>query len=485
MNADLESLRRDLAEPLPHPDAAQRAAWAARAADWALTHFATLPDQPVGTTATRAAMEALLREPPPEAGQDFNSVLHEFETRVTPHAFRTNHPRFLAFVPSAPCFPAVLAEWLCAAANFFCGVWLEAPGPTQVELLVLDWFKDFLGCPAGAGGVLTSGGSEANLTALVVARDRLPAADRRLAVLYVSVHRHWSVDRAANVIGLHPDQIRPVPADSDFRLTVDSLDQAVRRDRAAGHLPWCAVANAGATNTGAVDPLRPLADYCRSEGIWFHVDAAYGWAAALTPAGARDLDGIGCADSITFDPHKWFGQTFEVGGLLVRDGRLLPATFALRPDYLQDVVPADEEVNFCDRGIALTRRFRALKIWLSVKVLGVAWFRGLADRCCRLAHYAQLTLEQTGDFEILCPRNLSIVCFRYVPRGRRMTDAQLDALNLAMLEELRKTGRAFLSSTRLNGRVAVRICFINWRTTSGDVDEIVRLLREIGGRLAG
>src|SRR5262249_4789206 len=177
-------------------------------------------------------------------------------------------------------------------------------------------------------------------------------------------------------------------------------------------------------------------------------------------------------------------QTFEVGGLLVRDGRLLPATFAQRPDYLQDVMPADQEVNFCDHGIALTRRFRALKIWLSVKVLGVGWFRALADRCCRLADYAQMLLEQTGNFEILCPRNLSIVCSRYAPPERSLSDTELDNLNLAMLEELRTTRRAFLSSTRLNGRVAVRMCFINWRTTSGDVDEIVRLLREIGGRLA-
>src|SRR5438105_9468382 len=150
LNATLETLRRDLAEPLPHPDAAQRAAWAARAADWALTHIATLPEQPIGATATRAQMEALLREPPPETGQPFEAVLRHFETKVTPHAFRTNHPRFLAFVPGAPCFPAVLGDWLCAAANFFCGVWLEAAGPAQVELLVLDWFKEFLGCPPEA-----------------------------------------------------------------------------------------------------------------------------------------------------------------------------------------------------------------------------------------------------------------------------------------------------------------------------------------------
>ena len=183
----------------------------------------------------------------------------------------------------------------------------------------------------------------------------------------------------------------------------------------------------------------------------------------------RNQRGLGMSVGVDYLAKKWDQSEDDLKGALAECGF---------------VVPADEEVNFCDHGIALTRRFRALKIWLSVKVLGVAWFRALADRCYRLAGYAQMTLEQTGDFEILCPRNLSIVCFRYVPRGRNWSDAELDDLNLAMLEDLRKMGRAFLSSTRLNGRVAVRMCFINWRTTSGDVDEVVRLLREIGGRLA-
>src|SRR5262249_25237379 len=230
LNENLESLRRDLAEPLPHPDAAERAAWATRAADWALSHFATLPDQPIGAMATRAEMEALLREPPPETGRAFDVVLRDFETKITPHAFRTNHPRFLAFVPSAPCFPSVLAEWLCAAANFFCGVWLEAPGPTQVELLVLDWFKEFLGCPPDARGILTSGGPEATRPAFVFPRARRPPAARRGAVLCVSEHRHWSIDRAASVIGLDPDQLCPVPVDADFRLTAAALNQCVSRD---------------------------------------------------------------------------------------------------------------------------------------------------------------------------------------------------------------------------------------------------------------
>ncbi len=432
-------------------------------------------------------MEARLRQPPPERGSDLADVLAEFDANVAPFAVRTNHPRFLAFIPGAPTVPAMLGDWLCAGANFFCGVWLEAAGPTEVELLVLDWFKQFLGYPPAAHGILTGGGSEANLTALVVARERLTYEERNRAVLYMTEHRHWSADRAARVIGLRPEQVSALPADDDFRLDPRTLAEASRRDRAAGRIPWAVVANAGATNTGTIDPLGGLADVCAAERLWLHVDAAYGWPAVLTDEGRAALAGIERADSVTLDPHKWFGQTFEAGCVLVREGRRLTETFALRPDYMKDVEPAEDEVNFADCGLALTRRFRALKIWFSVKVLGVSWFRELVTRCCRLADYGQALLERSGVFEILSPRQLSIVGFRYVPPGwKHSTDREeeLDRLNLALLDELRATGRAFISSTRLRGRIVLRFCFVNWRTTAGDVEEVVRLLVDLGGRLA-
>ena len=483
----LHELRDCCAAPLPHPDAEQMQALGRQAMDWVVRHLATLPDQPIGHTGTRAELEALLRYPPPETGRDFTAVLGEFEEKVTKRAFRTNHPRFLAFIPSAPSFLSVLGELLCAGTNFFGGVWLEAAGPSQVELLVLDWFKDLLGYPLAARGILTSGGSEANLTALVTAREPLSFDERTRAILYVTEQRHWSVDRAARVMGLRPDQVRAVPADERFRLRLDALAGLVRRDRDEGVRPWAMVANAGATNTGAVDALAPLADFCHRERLWLHVDAAYGWVAALTAEGKTLLEGIGAADSLTLDPHKWFGQTFEAGCVLVRDGPLLARAFTMRPDYLQDVEPAESEINFADHSIALTRRFRALKIWLSVQVLGLGWFRRLVEHCCRLANYGQRLLEEAGCFEILSPRALSIVGFRYVPpeftsQGAE-ADRRLDTLNLALVEALRATGRAFISSTRLDGRVALRFCFVNWRTTAADVEEVVGLLRTLGQRL--
>ncbi len=428
-------------------------------------------------------MEALLREPAPENPSDFATVLGEFDAKVAAYCFRINHPRFLAFVPSSPTFLSVLGDLLCAGSNFFAGVWKEAAGAAQVELVVLDWFKEFLGYPASASGILTGGGSEANLTALLVARERLSFEDRPRAVLYLTEQRHWSIDRAAKVIGLRPDQLRPIPADDEFRLPPDALRRAAVEDRAAGRLPWAVMANAGATNTGSVDPLAALAAVCRDEGLWLHADGAYGWAAALIPEGQAALDGIALADSIALDPHKWFGQAFEVGCVLVRDGHRLAETFAIRPEYMQDVEPAEDEVNFADRGIALTRRFRALKVWLSVKVLGVGWFRALVEHSCRLADFAQALLEQSPLFEVLSPRRLSIVCFRYRPAGAALSEDELDHLNLALVERLRETNRAFISSTRLRGRVALRFCFVNWRTTADDVEEVVRLLTVVAEEL--
>jgi glutamate/tyrosine decarboxylase-like PLP-dependent enzyme len=448
--------------------------------DWALAHYQSLPEQPIGRTPSPAELRPFLDLPAPEVGRPFADILADFRSHIEPNAFRVNHPRFLAFVPGVPCFPSVLGDWLTAAANFFSGVWLEAAGPTQLETKVLDWFRQWLGMPETTRGVLTTGGSEANLTALVVAREQIPFADRGRIVLYVSDQRHWSVDRAAKVMGLHRSQVRPVPVDDEFRLRGEALAAHVRRDREAGLFPWAAVANAGATNTGNVDVLTEVAAVCRAERLWLHVDAAYGWVTVLTEDGRRELAGIGEADSVTLDPHKWLAQTFDVGCLLVRDGRLLPATFATRPDYLQDVVPNDGEINYADHGIALTRRFRALKIWVSVQMLGLDWFRRLARHGCALADYAQAALEAAGVFEILCPRRLSIICFRYVPKKGQHN---LDMLNARLVAALRDTGRAFLSSTRLRGAFAIRMCFINWRTTAADVDEIVAILLRLGAEI--
>jgi aromatic-L-amino-acid/L-tryptophan decarboxylase len=478
----LEALRAACTSPPEHPSPASTRAAGQQVMDAMLNDFLQLDQQGIGNTGSRADLERLLREPPPEFGCDLTQLLVEVRAKIVHHALRPNHPRFFAFIPGAPSFASILGECIASSTNLFAGVWKEAAGAAQVEIVVLDWFKQFLGYPAEASGLLTSGGSEANLTALVVARDRLADEDRGKAVLYASEHRHWSIDRAIKIIGMRLDQIRPLPCDAEFRLRIGAFEAAVAQDERAGRRPWLVLANAGTTNTGSVDPLAEIADVAAEHHLWLHVDAAYGWPMALTSEGKTLLRGIDRADSITLDPHKWFAQTFEAGCLLVRRGALLGQTFTLRPEYMQDVVPRADEINFCDHGIALTRRFRALKIWFSIKLLGIAWFRRLIEHSCALAEYAQALLERAGGFEIMSGRKLSVVCFRYVPR--RWTAEQIDALQPALAEELRRSGRAFLSTTSLHERTALRLCFVNWRTTAADVEDVVAALKEIGQRIA-
>lgn len=456
-----------LRTPLRHPDEAELIRAAQMIESWAFEHSRTLHEQPVGHTGPPERLAALLDEPAPEEPRGFDSIFQRFVDHIAHYGHVSNHPRFLAFVPGAPSMPSMLGDWLAAAVNLFCGVWMEAPGATQVELTVLRWFTEILGYPTQARGILTSGGSEANLTALVTARETVPFEMRSRAVVYVSVQRHWSIDRAVKIIGLHPSQIQPIPDDSALRMRGDALLEQVRRDRAAGKHPWLIVANGGATNTGIVDALDELAKVARSENLWLHVDAAYGWAAALTEKGREALTGLGQADSITLDPHKWFAQTFEAGCVLVREGRRLGETFALRPDYMQDVIPTEGQINFADHGIALTRRFRALKIWLSVQMLGMSWFRDLVERSMALAEYAAKKIIQSPELELLSPPNLSLVCFRV-----RASEEE----NERRMHQLRESGLAFLSSTRLRGEFAIRMCFINWRTTASDVDVILEAL---------
>jgi glutamate/tyrosine decarboxylase-like PLP-dependent enzyme len=396
-----------------------------------------------------------------------------------PFARRIDHPRFLAFVGSAPVVPAVVGELICAGCNYFAGNWANASGPAQVELAVLDWFRDWLGLPPGTAGVLTSGGTEANLTALAVARQLLSFDDRRRAVLYASDQRHNSIDRALMLLGFRPEQVRTLPAKDGMRLSAAAVAGAVRRDRAAGLVPWAVVANGGTTSTGAVDPLAELAEVRSAEGLWLHVDAAYGWTAVLVPEGRAAFAGIDRADSVALDPHKWFAQPYDAGCVLVRDGRRLEATFTQHADFLCDVAARSGEVNFADRSLALTRRFRALKVWLSVQVLGLGWFRKLVGRCFRLAEYAELALTAAG-FRVVAPRQLGVVCFRHEPPG--LSGEALDRHNLAVNDAVNATGRAALSSTRVGGRATLRMCFVNWRTTAADVDEVVGLLAEAAGK---
>ena len=390
---------------------------------------------------------------------------------VLPYASRTDHPGYFAFVPSFTTWPAALAELIAAAANPYCGAWMESAGPAQVELQVIDWFRDWLGMPGSTSGVLVTGGSAANLTALLVARDAAggPSDDE---IVYVSDQAHSSLARTARAMGLRPHQVRVLPTDGRWRLRPGSVTAAVRADREAGRVPFALCASGGSTNTGAVDPLADLADVCAAEGLWLHVDAAYGGFAALSPKGQKLLAGIERADSVTLDPHKWLFQPMECGSVLVRDGARLERTFAVHPDYLDDNdARGSGEVNFADRGLQLSRGFRALKVWVSVQTFGLAAFRAGVQRNLDLAEFAETLVRSHPDLTLMAPAVLGIVCFRREWPG--CDEAETERRGLALARALEHSGTALVSSTRLAGRHAIRLCVLNPTSSEADVRRVI------------
>jgi len=445
-----------------------------RVIDMLVEHFATLSEKRVTRKADRATMEALLRDELPESGTDPLTVLDQVERDVLGNIMHLDHPRFFAFVPSPSNFIGVMADALAAGFNVFAGTWLEASGPAQIELVAVDWLREACSLPEGAGGLFVSGGSMANITALAVAR-HVKLGDRAEgAVVYCSDQTHSSVERGLRVLGFGDEQLRKVPSDSEFRLDLSALRRAVEADHAAGWIPFCVVANAGTTNTGAVDPLSNLADYCRGEGLWLHVDGAYGAAAVLGERGRAILEGLGRADSLSLDPHKWLFQPYEIGCILVRDEGWLRETFHILPEYLTDIEGQAGEINFCDRGIQLTRGFRALKLWMSLKVFGRAGFDQAVNRGFELAEAAEAVLRKTPGWEVVTPAQMGILTFRCTPEG--VTGQALNRLNGSLVKAMIADGFAMLSSTVLRGQTVLRMCTINPRAREADVRETIRRL---------
>lgn len=449
--------------------------------DLIVDRWTNLREGPAWEFGARQELEPLLSGPPPEEGQDPDVVFRRVMEDVLPRAGRIDHPRFFAFIPSSPTWPSVLGDMLATGFNVFQGTWLESAGPSQLELVVIDWFRDWLGLPEKGGGLLTSGGSAANLAALVTAREW--AGNPPNPVVYVSDQGHSSLERAARIIGIPLENVRKIPTDETFRMEVDLLRVAVGKDRAAGMHPLCVCANAGATNTGAIDPLDSIAELAREEGLWFHVDGAYGGFAVLVPGEEGAFRGIEEADSITLDPHKWLFQPYETGCLLVRDTGLLENAFRILPEYLQDTALGKEHVNFADRGIQLTRGFRALKVWMSIQILGLRAFREGIQAGITYARKAERFIKLSPDLEMIGPSSLGIVCFRFRPQDADLTLEELEEVNLGIQDEIVASGLAMMSSTRLRGEFSLRLSILNYRSTWPDVQETLEAVEAIGQRL--
>ena len=322
---------------------------AQKTAELIVERVESLPDEGAWEGDFREELADQLAEDPPENGRPAAEVLERAARQILTVAARNDHPRFSAFIPSSPTWPGVLADFMVAGYHLNQCTWLTSSGPSRLELVVIDWIRRWLGYPETAGGLFTSGGSAASVDAFVAAREGAGHAER--ATVYMSDQSHSAHIRAARIVGVRPECIRMIPTDRHFRLDMTALARAVTADRTAGFNPIAVCANAGASSTGAIDPLDAMADFCEAEGIWLHVDAAYGGFAIVTEEGKRLLRGIERADSIGLDAHKWFFQPYEAGSLLVKDIRTLERAFAVKHDVLQDTIWGANHPNFSDRGL--------------------------------------------------------------------------------------------------------------------------------------
>jgi aromatic-L-amino-acid decarboxylase len=443
----------------------------------------SLPRQPAADTRGGIDLARSLVETLPEKPAPLREILDLLFERAIPCSFNAAGPGYLAYIPGGGLPHAAVADLIAGTVNRYTGVFAPAPALVQLEFNVVAWFAALAGYPGTARGLLTSGGSLANFTALVTARrERLP--ENFLAgTLYASDQAHHSVQKAAILAGFPPASVRSIPTDAAFRLRLDLLAESVEADRRAGRRPFLVVANAGSTNTGAVDALAPLADLCAEQNLWMHVDAAYGGFFLLTERGRRLLAGIERADSIVLDPHKSLFLPYGTGALLVRDGAALRRAHSVTADYMPPLSDDTALIDISEMSPELSRPFRGLRVWLPLKLLGAAPFRTALDEKLDLAHRAVEQLRQTPHVEILAEPELSLFPFRLVPPALAGDPPALDALNRSWLARVNARQRVHLTGTLLGGRFALRFCVLSFRTHQDRVDQALEDLRDTAREL--
>jgi len=461
-----------------------------RMLDDMLDYLSTVRDKPAWQPVPDE-VRTHFRQSLPNGPADLADVYEEFVRDILPYTNGNRHPRFWGWVQGNGTVLGMLADMLASGMNPHMAGFDQAP--TLVEHQVLAWLTELMGMPEETSGILLGGGSMANVTALVVARHAkagfnvrelgLQGSDRPKMMMYGSTETHGWAQKAAELMGLGNQAFRRVAVDRQFRIDLDSLTQAVDEDRRAGHWPFCVIGNAGTVNTGAIDDLTALAQFCRKEDLWFHVDGAFGALARIAPPFASLVAGIEQADSVAFDLHKWIYLPFEVACLLVRDPKAHRDTFTMRPSYLAEtsrgVIAGG--LPFAERGLELTRSFRALKVWMSFKTHGIDAFARLIEQNVNQARYCAALIEADPDLELVAPVPLNIVCFRFAPKeANRET---LNQVNEEILVRIQESGLAVPSGTRIGDKFALRVAITNHRTKTEDFDLIVKAVSKLGSEV--
>ena len=407
---------------------------------------------------------------------DLTSALELLRQRVD-HAGVTMSSGYLAFIPGSGMYSSALADYLAAVTNRFVGAYFASPGGVQIERKLLRWMADFIGYPASAVGDLTSGGSIANLVAIVTARDahNLKAKDFSRSVVYLSEQTHHSIDKALRIAGLNECIKRYVPLDDHYRMRPEALEKAIQRDKQTGLYPWLIIAAAGTTDTGAVDPLGPIADIAQAHQLWLHVDGAYGVPFALCDLGKEILQGIERSDSIILDGHKGLFLPFGSGAVLVKNGQQLLQSHYYSANYLQDIetLASSDIISPAESSPELSRPFRGLRLWLPLKLAGIAPFRAALEEKLLLARYFYEEINQVDGFVAGPHPDLSIVTFRYLPKRGNVNE-----FNQKLISAVQQDGRIFLSSTMLDGNFTLRLAVLNLRTHQDTIDLALKILKE-------
>lgn len=428
-------------------------------------HIESLPGQPAANTEGAAKYARTLVEPLPRRGESYERLLDLLFDELIPRSFTASSPGYLAYIPGGGIFHAAIADLISDAVNRYTGVFAAAPALAQIEANVIRWLCEIVGYPPSSSfGILTTGGSLANFTAVVTARKKLLPEDFLRGTLYCSDQVHHSFQKAANLAGFPYANIREIPSDERFRMCIEDLDTAIARDRRDGWIPFLVVGSAGTTNTGAVDDLERLGDVAARENLWLHVDGAYGAFFMLTERGRSAMRGISAADSIVLDPHKTLFLPYGTGGLLVRDGSLLRRAHSAHADYLPEM-QEEELLDFCEISPELSRPFRGLRVWLPLKMFGIEPFIEQLDEKLDLIEYATEKLRRIDGIEIVAEPQLTVVAFRFVKEG-----ADLNALNRDLLDRINARKRVFLTPTIVGGLFVIRICIVSFRTHRDRVD---------------
>ena len=446
---------------------------------FAVEHIRTLPEQPSFDVTGAKQLALTFNEPVPESGEPLETVLERLRPAFA-KSFTTAGPGYLAYIPGGGIPAAAAADLLACATNRFVGVSAAAPALVQIEATVIQWLTSLMGCPPGWGGILTSGGSIANLTAIVAARTARLPEDFLSGVIYLTQETHSSLIKSARIAGFSDRNFHWIPVDSRLRMLPDALEEAIRQDRARGLSPFLIVANAGTTNTGAVDPIPDLVETGQRHGLWVHADAAYGGVFRITREGEALLPGLPRCDSITLDPHKGLFLPYGTGSLLIREQEWLEKALRVETHYLPDPSAAEGIPNYTEITAELSREFRGLRVWLPFKLYGVRAFRQQLEEKLELARWAYRELKDDPHFEMLDEPQLSIVAFTARGMGR-----DRDSLGAEILRRVNERRRVFLSGTRIDGRYVLRICVLSFRSHRERVEEAVVALKEEARSLAG